>query len=80
MTGGRRRVLVIEDDPETADQIVDYLEARDYQTDLALNGEDGLRLASGADYAVLTIDRLLPDIDGITIIRRFERTASQPRP
>jgi two-component system, OmpR family, response regulator len=73
MTGARRRVLVIEDDPETADQLVDHLEARGYQTDLALNGEDGLRLASGADYAVLTIDRLLPGIDGITIIRRLRK-------
>jgi two-component system, OmpR family, response regulator len=73
MTGARRRVLVIEDDPETADQLVDYLEARGYQTDLALNGEDGLRLASAADYAVMTIDRLLPDIDGIAIIRRLRK-------
>jgi len=71
MVGGRRRVLVIEDDPETAEQLVESLSTNGYQVDLAINGNEGLGRARAAEYAVMTIDRMLPGIDGITIIRRL---------
>jgi two-component system, OmpR family, response regulator len=71
MVGGRRRILVIEDDSETAEQLVDFLSTRGYQVDLASDGNDGLNRGSSADYAVLTIDRMLPDIDGLAVIRRL---------
>jgi two-component system, OmpR family, response regulator len=71
VTGARHRILVIEDDPETAGQLADFLSTRGYQVDLATNGSDGLRLGRSADYAVMTIDRMLPGIDGIAIIRRL---------
>jgi two-component system OmpR family response regulator len=63
--------LVIEDDLETAHQLVDFLGARGYRVDLARNGDDGLRLASSRPYAVMTIDRLLPGLDGLSIIRQL---------
>jgi two-component system, OmpR family, response regulator len=71
MTGARRRILVVEDDSETADQIVDFLRTRGYQADLAMNGNDGLRLGQSAEYAVMTIDRMLPGMDGLAIIRHL---------
>jgi DNA-binding response OmpR family regulator/signal transduction histidine kinase len=71
MAGARRRILVIEDDAETAEQIADFLKARGYQVDLAANGNDGLELGRSGAYAVLTIDRMLPGMDGIAIIRRL---------
>lgn len=71
MAGGRRRILVIEDDPETAEQIVDSLTTSGYQVDLAVDGNGGLSRASSADYAVMTIDRMLPAIDGLAVIRRL---------
>jgi two-component system OmpR family response regulator len=71
MPAGRRRILVIEDDPETAEQLVDFFDTRGYETDLAADGIDGLRLAQSANYAVMTIDRMLPGMDGIAIIRRL---------
>jgi two-component system OmpR family response regulator len=67
----RRRVLVIEDDRETAGQLADCLSANGYAVDVAADGDAGLRLALTADYAVMTVDRLLPRIDGIEIIRRL---------
>ena len=66
-----RRVLVIEDDRETAGQLADCLSANSYAVDLAADGDAGLRLASTADYTVMTVDRLLPRIDGLEIIRRL---------
>ena len=69
MPGGRRRILVIEDDPETAEQLVEQLSSNGYQVDLAVDGNDGLARGRTADYAVMTIDRMLPGLDGISVIR-----------
>jgi two-component system, OmpR family, response regulator len=71
MPGGRCRILVIEDDRETAEQIVEFLAASGYEVDLAVDGNDGLSRARSADYAVMTIDRMIPGIDGIAVIRRL---------
>src|SRR5215469_16930053 len=71
MSGHARHVLVIEDDAETAEQLVDCLKSSGYEVDLAADGEDGLRRALAADYVVMTVDRMLPGIDGIEIIRRL---------
>jgi two-component system, OmpR family, response regulator len=71
MTGTRRRILVIEDDPETARQLVDFFGTRGYHVDLTLNGNDGLRLGLSSGYAVMTIDRMLPGVDGLAIIRQI---------
>jgi two-component system OmpR family response regulator len=74
MAGGRRRILVIEDDPETAEQLVDFLSTSGYQVDLAGDGNDGLSCGRSVDYAVMTIDRMLPDIDGLAVIRHLRES------
>jgi two-component system OmpR family response regulator len=71
MTGGHRRILVVEDDLETAGQLVDELTTSGYQVDLATNGNEALSRGSACDYAVITIDRMLPDIDGIAVMRQL---------
>jgi two-component system, OmpR family, response regulator len=71
MAGARRRILVIEDDPEAAEQLVDFLTTNGYQADLAVDGDDGLSRARCADYAVMVIDRMLPGIDGLAVIQRL---------
>jgi two-component system OmpR family response regulator len=76
MHDGRRRILVIEDDPQTAEQIVDFLTTSGYQVDLAVDGNDGLNRACSQDYAVMTIDRMLPGVDGIAIVRRAREAGS----
>jgi two-component system OmpR family response regulator len=68
---GARRILVIEDDAETAEQLVDCLQKSGFSVDLAADGEDGLERARAADYVVMTVDRMLPGIDGIEVIRRL---------
>src|SRR5215475_11134385 len=71
MTGGHRRILVVEDDPETAGQLVEQLSTSGYQVDLAGSGSEALSHAGTSDYAVITIDRMLPDIDGIAVMRQL---------
>ncbi len=71
MTGGHRHILVVEDDPETAGQLVDQLTISGYRVDLAVSGSEALSRGAAIDYAVITIDRMLPDIDGITVMQRL---------
>src|SRR5246127_1664329 len=71
MTGGHRRILVVEDDPETAGQLAEQLVSSGYQVDLAASGNEALSKAAACDYAVITIDRMLPDIDGIAVMRQL---------
>jgi two-component system, OmpR family, response regulator len=71
MTGGHRRILVVEDDLETAGQLAEQLTSSGYQVDLAASGSEALRRGASRDHAVITIDRMLPDIDGITVMRQL---------
>jgi two-component system OmpR family response regulator len=71
MMGGHRRILVVEDDPETAGQLVESLTTSGYEVDLATNGNEALNRGGARDYAVITIDRMLPDIDGISVMRQL---------
>jgi len=69
MTPVQRRILVVEDDPETAEQIAGSFTSNGYRVDVAANGNDALSRGRSSDYAVMTIDRMLPDIDGLTVMR-----------
>jgi two-component system OmpR family response regulator len=65
------RVLVIEDDPETAGEIVAELSSHGFQVDWAANGAEGLSRAGSGDYDVMTVDRMLPEVDGLTIVENI---------
>jgi two-component system, OmpR family, response regulator len=71
MTGGHRRILVVEDDPETAGQLAEQLTTSGYQVDRAASGNEALSKGAACNYAVITIDRMLPDIDGIAVMRQL---------
>jgi two-component system, OmpR family, response regulator len=71
VTRARRRILAVEDDPETGRQLVDHLATHGYHVDLATNGKDGLQLGLCGKYAVVTIDRMLPGMDGLAVVRRL---------
>jgi len=71
MEDDARRVLVIEDDPDTAQQLVDCLRTSGYKVDLASDGDKGLALGRTAGYVVMTVDRMLPRVDGLEVIQRL---------
>jgi len=62
------RVLVIEDDDETAKEITRELKACGFETDHASDGLTGLSLAKSGNYDVITLDRMLPGMDGLLIL------------
>ena len=63
------RVLVIEDDRDTLDFIVRGLEEGGHLADRADNGKEGLFLALERSYDVMVIDRMLPGLDGMSIVQ-----------
>jgi two-component system OmpR family response regulator len=69
-----RKVLVVEDDRETAGQMAACLAEGGYAVDLAVDGNDALERGRSGDYAVITVDRLLPGLDGLEVVQRLRTT------
>jgi len=63
------RILIIEDDAEVAAFIAKGLEQAGYTVDSCADGKDGLHLATTETYDAIILDRMLPGIDGITLLR-----------
>lgn len=61
------KVLVIEDDAETAAYVLRGL--REHVVDHAADGREGLLMAGSGDYEVLVVDRMLPGLDGLGVVR-----------
>ncbi|MDO9058802.1 MAG: response regulator, partial [Bradyrhizobium sp.] len=67
-TDRHMRLLIIEDDRESADYLVKAFREVGHIADLAGDGEEGLSLAESGDYDVLVVDRMLPKRDGLSVI------------
>jgi len=67
--GQSMRILVIEDDREAAGWLLKGLEESGHVADHAADGEQGLALAREGVHDVLVIDRMLPKMDGLAIIK-----------
>lgn len=63
------KILIIEDDPKIRDYIQKGLKEAAHAVDVAEDGETGLYLASHEKYDVLIIDRMLPKMDGLSIVK-----------
>src|ERR1700688_4300991 len=63
------KVLVIEDDPQTATEIAAPLGDYGFEVECAHNGRDGLLKAAGEKYDAIVLDRMLPgDLDGLGVL------------
>src|ERR1700691_1716964 len=62
------RLLIIEDDRAAADYLVKAFREVGHIADQAKDGEEGLALALDGQYDVLIVDRMLPKVDGLSII------------
>jgi two-component system OmpR family response regulator len=72
VTGLRKRqklpkILTIEDDETTAAEIARELEGRGFEVRCIADGDEGLRLACTGNYDLVTLDRMLPRMDGLSI-------------
>lgn len=63
------KILVVEDDEETRKYLASGLATEGFAVDCAANGRDALFLASGAAYDLIVVDRLLPGLDGLSLVK-----------
>ena len=63
------RILLVEDDPHTAGFIAKGLKEDGHAVDQADNGKDGLFLATTERYDAIVLDRMLPQLDGMTVLK-----------
>ena len=71
------KILIIEDDKDVSAFIAKGMKEARHNVDVVFNGKDGLFKATTEDYDVLVLDRMLPELDGISIIkalRALDRT------
>ena len=71
------QVLTIEDDEITAREIVAELNSHSIDVDWVASGRQGLTKALQARYDAITLDRMLPDIDGLTIVTAMREAGVQ---
>jgi two-component system, OmpR family, response regulator len=62
------RVLTVEDDAVTANEITAELGRRGFKVTWIDNGRDGMAHAMSSDYDIVTLDRMLPGVDGLSIV------------
>lgn len=72
------RLLVVEDDKPIADVVRQGLESAGYAVDVAGDGASALSLAQRAEYGLVILDRVLPDMDGLAVMGKLRRRQASP--
>ena len=73
------RLLVVEDDAQVAAYLVKGLKEQGHNVDHAADGKNGLFLATSEEYDAMIVDRMLPELDGLAIIKSV-RAAGKTTP
>jgi len=68
------RVLLIDDDAELTGMLSQYLTSEGFECHVALSGKDGIQAAAQADFDTIILDIMLPDTDGIELLRSMRKT------
>lgn len=72
------RVLIADDEKEIRDLLKKYLERELYTVDIAINGEEALRLFEQNKYNLIILDLMMPKVDGIEVCRRLRDKTNIP--
>ena len=72
------RLLIVEDEPKTAEYLEKGLGEQGCAVDVARNGIDGQHLALVHDYDVIVLDAMLPGIDGFAVLRALRQVKQTP--
>ena len=72
------RILLVEDDPSTAQAITAMLRKEDWVIDSTDLGEDGLDLGKIYDYDLIILDLMLPDLDGLAVCQQLRARSDLP--
>jgi len=72
------RILLVEDEQNVAAFIKKGLEEEFYTVDVAIDGEEGLNIATTSNYDLIILDLMLPKIDGIELCKRLRNSGIKP--
>ena len=72
------KILIVEDEPKTAEYLHKGLTEQGYAVDLARDGIDGHHLALVYDYDVIVLDAMLPGLDGFSVLRMLREVKQTP--
>ena len=72
-----RRVLIVEDDEETREFIAKGFADEGFATELADNGRDGLYMATDGSFDAIILDRMLPGLDGLSLLKSLRAASIQ---
>ena len=73
-----KRILIIEDNKEITELERDYLEANDFEVDIAEDGVTGLEKALADEYNLILLDIMLPRMDGFQVCREIRAQKDVP--
>ena len=71
------KILLIEDDRETAGHIVHALESQGHSVEQVHDGIEGLAQARAGEHSALIVDRMLPGLDGLSLVRQLRAAGRQ---
>jgi len=71
------KLLLIEDDKEAAKYLVKGLREQGYVVDHRASGKDGMFMAVSEQYDAMIIDRMVPEVDGVTIVQTLRASGNQ---
>ena len=63
------KILVVEDDKMTGNYVAEGLREEGHTVDLMTDGKDALLQASTTSYDILIVDRMLPGLDGVSVVK-----------
>jgi len=72
------RILVVEDEKRIADFLGRGLESAGYDVDIAPDGQTAIDLVHATDYDLITLDMMLPDMDGLRVLERIRNRKTNP--
>lgn len=73
-----QRILIIEDEPQIARVLQLELGFEGYETKMAHTGTDGLLLFRGEPWDIVLLDVMLPEINGLDVLKRIRKTSQTP--
>lgn len=77
-TTTNKSILLVDDDRELGDLLTDFLGKEGYVTEVSANGREGLAAAQKGTFNLILLDIMLPDLDGLEVLRELRKTTAVP--
>lgn len=72
------RILIVDDDERLAEMLGQYLRSRGFEVEQRIDGNSGLRALEAGRFDIVVLDVMLPDLDGLEVLRRLRVRSTVP--